>query len=198
MLKFLFLIAIGMFSLPSYAGIFGTPAFLEPYLGFKVENTRLTGLTAPSMEIKTSAPYLGLKFGYRSLSGIDINLYGEMTKGQAKVDILANPNDYTKTSAGLQIGINSLGQVKMYLGGAFQNEFKLEDSSQAPEMTMNGPSFHAGVQIKIVSYLNLGIQYYVNQYDKVKGTNFPTGEELDTYYSKIDTQEYSLYLSSTF
>ena len=198
MLKQLSLITIFVISVSAEAGILGTSFFLEPYLGFKTENSKLTGLLSPSMEIKSSSPYAGLKLGYRSFSGIDLNLYADYTKGKAHVDILPDNNDFSKTSAGVQLGINSLGQVKMYLGGTFQNDFKIEDSSQTQAFTLSGPSYHAGILLKIVPYLNVGLQYNLNQYNKISGSAYSSGDSLDSYYSKIDTQEYSLYLSSTF
>jgi len=192
------LIIVMFLSTQAQAGILGQSFFVEPYLGFKTENTKLGPRLSPAMDIRSSAPYAGLKLGYRSLSGIDLNLFGEFTKGKARVDTLADQNDFTKTSAGAQLGINSLGHIKMYLGTAFLNEFKIEESSQTQAFTFSGASFHAGVLVKLVPYLNLGLQYYVNQYDKVTGAGYSAGEDLETYYSKVDTQEYSLYLSSTF
>jgi hypothetical protein len=198
MLKTVTLFAVIFVAFSAHAGVLGTSFFVEPYLGIKTENTKLTGLTSPSLEIKTSAPYGGLKLGYRSLSGIDLNLFSEITKGKARIDILPDTNDFSKVSSGVQLGINSLGQVKMYLGGAFQNDFKIEDSNQTQASTISGVSYHAGILVKLLPYLNLGVQYYLNQYTKVSGANYTTGDNLETYYSKIDTQEYSLYLSSTF
>lgn len=193
----LFIIAT-LFSAQAKAGILGQSVFMEPYLGFKTENTKLGALLSPAMEIKSSAPYAGLKLGYRSLSGIDLNLYAELTKGKARIDTLADQNDFTKSTAGIQLGINSLGHIKMYLGTSFQNEFKIESSSQTQAYAMSGPSYHAGLLVKLVPYLNLGVQYYLNQYSKITGAGYTAGEDLDTYYSKVDTQEYSLYVSSTF
>jgi opacity protein-like surface antigen len=198
MLKNVTLIAIAFFSFTAQAGILGHSFFAEPYLGFKTENSKLTNLLGTSTSIKSSAPYIGLKLGYRSMSGIDLNLFSELTKGKAHLDNLANPNDFSKMSSGIQLGINSLGEVKMYLGGSFQNDFKVEESSQIQEVTISGMSYHAGVQVKLVSWLNLGVQYYLNQYNKITGAAYTSGENLETYYSKIDTQEYGLYLSSTF
>lgn len=192
------LILVIIVSVQAKAGVLGQSFFVEPYLGFKTENTKLGALLSPAMDIRSSAPYAGLKLGYRSLSGIDLNLYGEFTKGKARIDTLSEPNDFSKNSVGAQLGINSLGHIKMYLGTSFHNEFKVEDSEQTQSYKFSGPSFHAGVLVKLVPYLNLGIQYYLNQYNSVTGATYTSGEDLDTYYSKVDTQEYSLYLSSTF
>ncbi|MCC2680044.1 MAG: hypothetical protein K0R29_2620 [Pseudobdellovibrio sp.] len=192
------LLLVAIISVQAKAGILGQSVFVEPYLGFKTENTKLGALLSPAMDIKTSAPYAGLKLGYRSLSGIDLNLFAELTKGKARIDTLPDQNDFSKNSAGVQLGINSLGHIKMYLGTSFVNEFKVEDSSQTQSYALSGPSYHAGILVKLVPYLNLGVQYYVNQYNKVTGAGYNNGEDLDTYYSKVDTQEYSLYLSSTF
>ncbi len=198
LLEIAFYLLVTLLPVQANAGILGTSIFVEPYLGFKTENTKLAAGLLPAADIKSSAPYAGLKLGYRSFSGVDINLFAELTKGKARIDGLADSNDFTKNSAGVQLGINSMGQVKMYLGTSFLNEYKVEESSQTQSYTISGPSFHAGILLKIVSYLNVGVQYYLNQYNKVTGSAFTSGEDLDTYYSKVDTQEYSLYLSSTF
>jgi hypothetical protein len=199
MLKTVTLFLIAFLTSTAQAGVLGTSFFAEPYLGFKTENSKLTSLSGTTSDnIKSSAPYGGLKLGYRSLSGIDLNLFTELTKGKAHVDTLPETNDFSKISSGVQLGINSLGQVKMYLGGSFQNDFKIEDSSQTQAFTISGACYHAGILVKLLPYLNLGIQYYLNQYNKITGAAYTNGENLETYYSKIDTQEYSLYISSTF
>ncbi|MGZ3726518.1 MAG: hypothetical protein ACXWQQ_11995 [Pseudobdellovibrio sp.] len=109
------LIFIASFALctVSHAGILGSSFFAEPYLGYSTENTKLTDLANNTVEIKTASPSLGLKLGYRSLMGIDINLYGDITQGKAEVTGLSDKNNFTKNTTGLQLGVISLGAFKM-------------------------------------------------------------------------------------
>ena len=187
-----------LLSTAAHAGIFGSSFLVEPYVGYNTENTKLTDLSNNLIEIKTASPNLGLKLGFRSMMGIDVNLFGELTQGKAQVTGLIDKNNFTKTASGVQLGVNSLGAVKMFLGATLSNDFKLAQSSLINETTFSGPSYHVGLLIRTLSYLNIGLQYTLNQYNKVKGANYTLGESTEKYYSKIDTQNYSIYLSSTF
>lgn len=180
------------------AGLLGNSFFIEPYLALNTENSKLTDLSNNTIEIKTSSPSFGLIIGYRSMVGVDLNFFSDVTKGKAEITGLTEKNDYTKTSTGLQLGVNSLGLVKMYIGATLANDFKVEESSQAAETILSGPSYHVGLVLKSLRYLNIGLQYNLNQYNKVKGASYTLGDSTELYYSKIDTQNYLLYISSTF
>ena len=193
----IYLATIG-FGVQANAGILGNSFFLEPYLGYKTENSKLTDLVGNTLEIKTAVPNLGLKMGFRSMVGIDFNLYGDISQGKADISTLPEKNNFSKKSAGVQLGVNSLGFAKMYLGTSFLNDFTIEESSQMAALTLSGPSYHAGIILKAFPIVNLGLQYNLNQYNKITGANFTAGDKLDTYYSKVDTQDYSIYLSATF
>jgi hypothetical protein len=182
----------------AYASLFGPSVFIEPFLGYKSENIKLTDLTNTVTQIKTASPSLGLKLGYRSMVGVDINLYGETTSGAAEISGLSENSRFSHNTAGVQLGVNGLGLVKMYLGSSFVNDFKLEDSSVLPGYTLSGPSYHAGVQFKFHPRFSLGAQYTLNQFNTIKGTAYAAGENLETYYSKNDTQDYTIYFSTSF
>lgn len=180
------------------AGVLGNSIFLEPFAGYRSENIKLTDLALSTTEISASQPSFGLKLGYRSLMGIDLNLAGEYFSGSATVTGQSAKSKFTHTTASVQLGVNALGLVKMYLGTAFVNDFKLEDSTALPGLKLSGPSFHAGLQFKVFPLLNLGLQYNLNQFNKVYGTAYTSGDKTETYFSKTDSQDYSIYLSTSF
>ncbi|MEQ1723877.1 MAG: hypothetical protein ABL930_11930 [Pseudobdellovibrio sp.] len=182
----------------AHAGVLGNSIFIEPYAGYRSENIKLTDLVSASTEIKASQPNFGLKLGYRSMLGIDLNLAGEYFSGSASVSGQTDNSKFSHKSASVQLGVNALGLVKMYLGTAFINEFTLEDTSSLTGFKLSGPSFHAGLQFKMFPFLNLGLQYNLNQYKTIEGTAYATGDKVETYYSKTDSSDYSLYLSTSF
>ena len=172
--------------------------FIEPFIGYKSETIKLTDFLNTTTEIKSTQPNYGLKLGYRSITGIELNLAGELATGQAKISSQTEKNKFAHTTASIQLGVNSLGLIKMYLGSSFMNEFNLEDSSSLPGFKLSGPSFHAGLQFKFFPLVNIGLQYNLNQYNTVVGPAYTMGPKIETYYNKNDTQDYSLYLSTAF
>lgn len=194
-LKVLILLLVTKFA---HAGVLGNSIFVEPYAGYRTESNKLTDLTLSTTEIKASAPSFGLKLGYRSLMGIDLNLAGEYFSGTASVTGQSEKSKFSHTTASVQLGVNALGLVKMYLGTAFVNDFKLEDTTTLPGFKLSGPSFHAGLQFKMFAFLNLGLQYNLNQFNKIAGAAYTNGDKTETYLSKTDSQDYSAYLSTSF
>ena len=199
-MKILFVgtIATLLLSLQTHAGILGSSVLIEPSLGYKVENTKLTDLALTTTEIKTAAPAFGLKLSYRNASGVELSLGGEYVKGSATISNLTDKNEFSKSTAGVSIGVNSLGFVKMYLGASFHNEFVIAQSSQTQESKFSGPGYQAGLIFRVLPSLNLGFQYNLNQYNKVKGNAYALGENIESYYSKVDTQDYSIFISTAF
>lgn len=182
----------------AHAGILGNSVFIEPYAGYRSETIKLTDLALSTTEIKASQPSFGLKLGYRSLMGLDLNLAGEYFSGSASVSNQTEKPKFTHTTVAVQLGVNALGLVKMYLGTAFVNDFKLEDTTAAQGFKLSGPSFHAGLQFKTLPFVNLGLQYNLNQFNKIEGAAYTTGDKTETYFSKTDAQDYSIYLSTSF
>lgn len=172
--------------------------FIEPFVGYRSETIKLTDFTSTTTEIKANQPCYGLKLGYRSLIGIDVNLAGETSSGQASISSQIEKNKFTHTTAALQLGVNALGPVKMYLGSSFLNEFNLEDSSSLQGFKLSGPSFHAGLLFKFFPVVNIGLQYNLNQYNSIVGPAYMSDSKIETYFNKNDTQDYSIYLSTSF
>lgn len=172
--------------------------FIEPFIGYKSETIKLTDFLNSVTEIKTAEPSYGVKLGYRSLVGIDLNLAGEISTGQASVSSQIEKSKFSHTNASIQLGVNALGLIKMYLGSSFLNEFNLEDSSSLQGYKLSGPAFHAGLQLKFFPLISLGLQYNLNQYNSIVGANYIGDSKIETYYSKNDTQDYSIYLSTSF
>lgn len=176
----------------SYAGF-----FTEPFVGYKSETIKLADLSNDKIQINASEPNYGLKLGYRSLLGVDLNIAAEFSSGKATLSSQTNTNKFSHKMASVQLGVNALN-IKMYLGSSFLNEFILEDSISLPGYKLSGPSFHAGLQYKPLSYLGLGLQYNLNQYNTIEGLTYSTGSKIETYYNKVDAQDYSFYLSTSF
>lgn len=187
-----------MTGLSAHSSVLGTNGFIEPYAGYRSENIKLTDMTSTITELKASNPSLGLKIGYRSFIGVDLNLVGELSRGSVSFSNQPGKSNYSHKSAGVQLGVNALGLVKMYLGSMFLNDFTVDDSASLPGFTLSGPSYHAGVQFKFFPFISLGLQYSLNQFNTIKGTAYAAGDKLETYYSKNDTQDYSIYLSTSF
>lgn len=182
----------------AHAGLLGNFFFLEPYLGYKTENTQLTNLASLQTDIKTTAPALGLKLGIRSPIGVDVAVYGEYVTGQASITGLPDKNKFHKNSVGAQLSVNSLGFVKMYIGTTFSNVLTVEESSQINEFSLKGSCYNVGLLFRALPYVNLGVQYNLNQYNEVSGAAYNNGSKLDTYYSKVDNQDYMFYISTLF
>ena len=188
-----------IFILSFTAGFAQAGYFIEPYLGAKTVTIKLTDLASSTLEIKsTGVPTFGLKFGYRSLMGIDLNLAGETTSGQASVSNQPEKIKITQTTGTLQLGVNALGPVKMYLGTSFQNDFTLEDSPGLQGFKLSGPSYQAGLQLKLFQSVNLGLQYNLHQFTTIIGPAYAANNKLETYFLKNDSQDYSIYLSTSF
>ncbi len=180
------------------AGLLGNFFFLEPYVGYKTENTQLTNLVNMQTDIKTTTPAFGLKLGIRSPIGVDVAIYGEYVTGQASITGLTDKNKFHKNSSGAQLSVNSLGFVKMYLGTTFTNEFTVEDSSQISETNLKGSCYNVGLLFRVLPIVNVGVQYNLNQYNEISGPAYNNGSKIDTYYSKVDNQDYMFYLSTMF
>ena len=184
-------------SLNASASLLGRHFFLEPLVAYRSENISLTDLTNNLTQIKSSGPSFGAKLGFRSAMGIDLNFAWESFANQADYTGQTEKVKFTHTSTSFQIGVNSLGLVKMYLGTAFQNQFKTNDTTTLPSFTLKGPNYQAGLQLKLWKSLNFGAQYNLNQYNEISGNNYTAGSKLNTYFNKIDTQDYILFLSTT-
>lgn len=185
-------------SLNTEASLLGRHFFLEPLVAYRSENISLTDLTNNLTQIKSSGPSYGTKLGFRSAVGIDLNFVWEIFSGKADYTGQIDKVHFNHTSTSFQIGVNSLGLVKMYLGTAFQNQFKTNDTASLQSFTLKGPNYQAGLQLKLWRALNLGAQYNLNQYNEISGNSYTNGSKLNTYFSKIDTQDYILFLSATF
>lgn len=188
-----------IFILSFAAGFAQAGYFVESYLGAKTETIKLTDLASSTLEIKsTSIPTLGIKIGYRSLMGIDLNLAGETTSGQATVSGQPEKIKFSHTIGALQLGVNALGPVKMYLGTSFQNVFTLDDSAGLQGFKLSGPSYQAGLQIRLFQMLNLGLQYNLHQFTTITGPAYAADNRFETHFLKNDSQDYSIYLSTSF
>ncbi len=172
--------------------------FFEPSIGYRSHNLKLTDLANSATEIKMATPVYGLKVGFRSLMGIDLNLAYDYSSGKAEISPAMEKNDFSQSTASVQLGVSALGALKIYLGYGFLNELKIQQGLTSSDMNFKGQAYQAGLQFKVFPFVNLGLQYNINQYKTIQGKNFILGEKIDTYYNKVDSQDYSLTLSTSF
>jgi opacity protein-like surface antigen len=177
------------------AGLLGNSVFVEPFIGYKNESIKFVDLTNNATSVKTAAPSFGIKLGYRSLLGIDLNLSADTSTGNAEISTTPDKSKFSHNSASVELGINSFGMIKMYLGTSFLNDFKTEDSPSVQAFKLAGPAYFAGLQFKLLTSLNFGLQYNLNQYNTISGNAYTSGDKVETYYTKIDTQDYTIYIS---
>ncbi len=177
----------------SQAGI-----FFEPGVGYRSHTLKLTDLANSPSEIKMASPVYGLRVGYRSLMGIDINLAYDYSSGKAELIPVNEKNNFTQSTAAVQLGVSALGALKIYLGYGFMNELKVAEGLTASNMNLRGQAYQAGLQFKLFPMVLLGLQYNLNQYKTVEGKTFTIGEKVDSYFNKLDSQDYSLSVSTSF
>lgn len=189
---FLFFATTAAYAAPS------SSILIEPSVGYRSETIRLTDLSQQETTLNSRSPVFGLKFGYRSPLGVDVNLGYDYSNGKMETSSVNEKNKFTHQTASAQLGINALGAMKIYLGYAFLNELKLEETASVAAFKLNGPSYLVGLQFNVIANLNLGAQYNLNQFKKISGSAYSLGDEIDDYFSKIDSQDYSLYLSLAF
>lgn len=172
----------------------------EPSVGYRHETVQWTDMSHNETKLKAATPVYGLKFGYRSPIGVDVNLGYDHSNG--KMDISAagetQKSSFSHQTGSAQLGINALGLMKIYLGYAFLNELKLDGTDSVGGFKLSGPAYLVGLQFKIFPFLNLGAQYNLNQFNQISGDAYTTGDDTERYFSKIDSQDYSLYLSLAF
>jgi opacity protein-like surface antigen len=193
------LLAFALILAPFNAQAFmGSSVFIEPSIGFRNESIKLTNLSLDESEMKAALPVYGLKLGYRSMIGVDLNLAVDYSKGDLEISSMTEKSDFTHQTTSVQLGVNALGLMKMYLGYAIANDFKVSESPNLKGFKLSGPAYIAGLQFKLLPFLNLGAQYNLNQFKKIEGEDFAGNDSIETYFSKIDTQDYSLNLSFSF
>lgn len=171
---------------------------IQPSLGLRNETIQLTDYAQQETKLKTSSPLYGLKVGYRSPIGVDVNLGYDYSNGKMEISQQDEKNKFTHQTASAQLGIHALGLMKIYLGYGFLNELKIEDSSTVQGFKLLGPAYIVGLQFQVFSFLNLGVQYNLNQFNKIDGAAYGLGDDTAKYFTKIDSQDYSINLSLDF
>lgn len=176
----------------------GSSLLLEPSVGYRSETIQLTDLSQQETKLKAATPVYGLKLGFHSIIGVDVNLGYDYSNGKMEVASTSEKSNFSHQTASAQLGINALGLMKIYLGYAFLNELKFDGTSSLEAFKLLGPSYLVGLQFKIFPLLNLGMQYNLNQFNKISGSAYTLGDDTEKYFSKIDSQDYSIYLSLAF
>ncbi len=172
--------------------------FIEPSIGYRSHNLKLTSVSTATSEVKMATPVYGLKIGYSSPLGIDLNLSYDYSSGKAELNPSMEKNDFSQSTASAQLGVSALGILKIYLGYGFLNELRIKQGITSSDMNLKGQAYQAGIQFKLFPRVMLGAQYNINQYKTVTGRDFLLGEKIDTYFNKVDSQDYSVSLSTYF
>lgn len=172
--------------------------FFEPSAGYRSHTLRLTDFSNSETKISMAAPVYGARLGVRSMMGIDVNLAYEYMAGKAEYFPLAEKNNFSQKTASVQLGINALSLLKIYLGYGFMNELAIEAGTLNSDIKLKGASYQAGLQFKIFPLVELGLQYNLNQFKKIEGKNYMASDNVETYYNKVNSQDYSASLSIVF
>lgn len=171
---------------------------ITPSVGYKMQSAKFTDNSDVESELKASNPVYGLKLGVLSMSGVSFDIAGTYVSGKIKSTnaSVETENDYSEQSAAAQLGI-STNVFKIYLGYLVMNEAKIKQT--ATDVTLKGSGYQVGLALHLTGSISLGVQYQIDQYNKVKidalGSEF---EEVSTYYKKIDSQSTTVNLSYSF
>ena len=184
--------------LSAQAFMSGSILFVEPSIGYRNETIKLTDKSNAESQIKIGTPVYGLKIGYRTALAIDFNLAADYSSGKADMSPLVEKNNFSHKMISAQLGINALGLMKIYLGYAFSNELQFEDGLLNLGYKLSGPAYIAGIQYRLFSSVFLGAQYNLNQFNSISGAQFTNGDKVDQYFNKLDLQDYSFSLSTSF
>lgn len=171
---------------------------ISPSVGYKMQSAKFTDIADAESEFKASNPAFGLKLGIMSASGVSFDIAGSYVSGKVKVTSFGTEaeHDFTDQSAAAQLGI-STNTFKIYLGYLLMNEAKIKQT--ATEVTLKGSGYQVGLALHLTGSISLGVQYQIDQYNKVKIDAISSEfEEVSTYYKKIDSQSTSAHLSYSF
>ena len=172
--------------------------FFEPSVGYKSHTLRLTDYANSETKLLMVSPVYGLRVGTRSMMGIELNLAYDYATGKAEYSPLSEKNNFNQKTAAVQLGINALGALKIYLGYGFLNELQVDGGLLNSDMKLKGLSYQAGLQFKLISFVMLGLQYNLNQFKNIEGKIYSAGNAIDTYYNKVDSQDFAASLSISF
>lgn len=177
------------------AGVAGA-FIIEPGVGYKEETLKLTDLSNNLTKYSLTGVVASLKIGVQSAAGVSLLLAGEHISGKAKLDPESvDKPKFSHTVAGFQIGVSAMNAMKIYLGYSPLNELKLEDEGSFDGFTLSGHTYQAGVMFFPFHFVGLGVQYNIHQFKEISGDTFTAGKEVDTYFTKIDSQDLSFTLS---
>ncbi|AZZ36622.1 hypothetical protein CIK05_07405 [Bdellovibrio sp. qaytius] len=169
---------------------------IEPGIGYKEESLKLTDLSQNLTKVSMKGPVGSLKIGMVSAAGISLLLTGEQMKGKATIDgNLTDKPKFTHTIAGFQVGVSAMNAMKIYLGYSPHNKLAFETEGTVQGFTLSGQTYTAGVMFFPFRYIGLGVQYNINQFKEVEGSQYTLGKETDLYFDKIDSTDLSVTLS---
>lgn len=172
--------------------------FFEPSIGYRTETLKLTDKSSSELKATMATPVYGLKIGYQSPLGVDVNLAGDYSTGKTEVTPLTEKNSFSHKTIAAQLGISALGLMKIYLGYGFSNELTINEGLLNSDIKLKGTAYQAGLQFKLFSSTYFGAQYSINQFKTVEGKTYTAGDSVDQYFNKLDSQDFSFTLSMVF
>lgn len=172
---------------------------IEPSLGLRNESLKLTDISSNESEFKMNGLGYGLKLSFASPLGISLGLGGQYFSGKTEsTPALSEQPDFNHMTTSLQIGVSAMGLLRIYLGYLISNDLEIKEKAIYPGIKLKGGGYQAGLTFYLFRGLGLNFQYNVNQFKKVSGTQFNLGDDVNTYYDKIDSQDFSVDLSYAF
>ena len=172
---------------------------IEPSVGYKNSKLKMTDLTNSTTEFQMNGMQYGLKLGVSSPLGITLDVQGLQSQGKAQMtpDLGFNP-EYNHTTGLALIGVSAMGILKIHLGYIFMNDLEVKSTDTFNGFKLKGQGYQAGITTYLFPRVGLSAIYNVNQFNKISGAAFTNGDALDTYYNKIDSQDFGLQLSVLF
>lgn len=176
--------------------------YLAPSAGYSQHTIKSTdAFSSTEVETKIESPIFGLSLGYQTIMGVTASLNGAYQTGKAKSTISGSgtvESDIEHKKVSAQLGLNALSSFKLYLGYIVMNELTVKSQTPGNNQIYTGGGYLAGIEMVLTPSITLGVQYDLNQFQKIKSEN--TGNEVDvkTNFSKFDSQSLSAMLKIYF
>lgn len=171
---------------------------IAPSVGYKMQSAKFTDNADVESSFKANNPVFGLKLGVLSMSGVSFDVAGTYVSGKVKTTSsnVETENDFSEQTAAAQLGI-STNTFKIYLGYLLLNEAKIKQTST--DITLKGSGYQVGLALHLTGSLSLGVQYQIDQYNKIKIDALSSSfEDISAYYKKVDAQSTTASLTYSF
>ncbi len=172
---------------------------IEPSIGYRQETIKFTDLLLNQSQIKMNSPIFELKLGVATPTGISFDLAASRSSGKVNFEpALSESPEYTHTLGSVQVGVNAMEILKIYLGYILHDEFETQSTSSFSGYKLTGQGYQAGLMTFPFPHLGLGLQYNIHQFKEISGAAYTNGKDVKNYFEKIDAQDVSASLSVLF